>query len=321
MPLYMLSIDPLRIPVRRRFSSFFFFLVMGIFFLTMTGCARSITNHGLPTVMEMPPVPDSAESLKNLPEKTLEERGFSYLASGNLGLAELHFLAALKKGPHTPEVYAGLGETFRQQRKWSQAESAYEQALAMDPGNVRALLGTGKMYREQGQVNRALPFLLKARKAAPRNPEVLTEVAITCDATGDGSTAESLFQQVVAIKPESAAAHNNLGFHYLLTGHYAKAVTAFRRAAALAPENKVIQCNLATAAALDGNEKVAISLFTQNLGAAAAYNNIGYLFMVRGNDQKAAAALQRALDLDPRFYARAKSNLDRLQGTSAAPLP
>ena len=309
-----------RMPIRHGLSCSFF-LIMGVFVLGLTGCARSVTTHELPTVMETPPTSNSAESLKNLPTKTLEARGFHYLDSGNLGLAEIHFLAALKKGPHTPKLYVGLGETFRQQKKWSQAKLAYEQALTMKPDNTQALVGIGKMYREQGQANRALPYLLKARKSDPHNPEVLTELAIVCDAVGDDATAESLFHQVVNMKPESSAAYNNLGFRHLLTGHYDKAITAFSRAAALAPGNKLIQCNLATASALKGNEKTALTLFTQNLGSAAAYNNVGYLLMVRGNDQKAAAALQRALDLDPRFYVRAKNNLDRLRSETKPPAP
>ena len=71
--------------------------------------------------------------------------------------------------------------------------------------------------------------------------------------------------------------------------------------------------NLATALIHLEMEEKALKLFEKSIGKAAAYNNLGYIYMTKGEFEKAEKAFQQALQLNPRLYLRAKDNLTYLQ--------
>jgi Tfp pilus assembly protein PilF len=62
-----------------------------------------------------------------------------------------------------------------------------------------------------------------------------------------------------------------------------------------------------------GEREQALALFQKTLGPAAAWNNLGYILMTQGKKEQAEKAFRQALDLNPRFYANAKENLEKLQ--------
>ena len=81
---------------------------------------------------------------------------------------------------------------------------------------------------------------------------------------------------------------------------------------AIEPRNRMLQNNLATAYFLNGEETRAKEIFIKTLGEAAAWNNLGYLYMTQGKWEKSEQALKKAVDLNPQLYMRARENLARL---------
>jgi tetratricopeptide (TPR) repeat protein len=80
----------------------------------------------------------------------------------------------------------------------------------------------------------------------------------------------------------------------------------------LDPRNKKAQNNLATAFLLNGEDGKAIQIFENSVGKAAAYNNVGFLYMSKGLYDKAQKAFEEALAVNPVFYVKAHQNLKRL---------
>lgn len=64
---------------------------------------------------------------------------------------------AASRNPASTESdnFLGLGDKFREQKKWKAAEAAYKEAVKVWPGNVDALLELGFLYLDRNSVDEA----------------------------------------------------------------------------------------------------------------------------------------------------------------------
>ena len=145
---------------------------------------------------------------------------------------------------------------------------------------------------------------------------------------------ETLWSYAVSREPDSALAHNNLGFAYLNQGRLDEAEREIDTALRLKPEWDRAQANLAALLARQGRlEKAgearaqlghlyltrkdyaaAVTLFQKEVAArpgdAAAHNNLGVALLLRGEVGAAIQHFERAIAIDP-FHDRARRNLAR----------
>ncbi len=287
--------------------------------LFLGGCATTTMNAAnFPMVTpkeitEVPQPEDQSKKLENLSPGQLVANGQAHLEVGNIPLAKLHFLTAMKKAPDSYPAYIALASTLEMEGSRNKAGEVYSLVLQKQPENLEALVGIGRLFREQGNTEKALEQFKAANNVDSTNVEVLTEMAITYDLLGKEPLAEVLYLTVVGLRPQLASAYNNLGFNYLLQKRYDKAISNLRLAMVKDPGNKRIINNLATAYALHGDQNKALELFEQAQDKPAAYNNLGYLYLAKGQKEKAKEALQLALESNPAFYVRAKENLKRIE--------
>ena len=99
---------------------------------------------------------------------------------------------------------------------------------------------------------------------------------------GQPDEAARAFERAVAINPEFAAAHQNLGVFHASRGDLPRALVHLKRAAELAPDS------------------------------AEVLGDLGALFGQAGQIEEGIRVLQRALELRP-DYAPARENLQRLE--------
>ena len=304
--------------MRYRTLQVFFLLFTAIGLLLMSGCAprtRIVAAH--PVLEKKTTEVDPAKKLENLPVEVLIDKGRAYLEQENLPLAQLHLVKALTKSSDNIELYQLLGELFVKQNQLDKAKTAYAEVLKLSSGNPSALLGLGKVYRSEGDCVEAGNYLQQAQQLAPDNPEVLTEMAICQDTLAQSPQAEELYLRATELRPLNPSSFNNLGFHYLIQGAYPQAIDAFLTGARLKPEDRLIKNNLAAAYILNGDEVRGLSLFENSIGAAGAYNNVGYIYMVQNRWQRAETAFVKAMELSPSYYVKAAKNLDYLKRISA----
>jgi tetratricopeptide (TPR) repeat protein len=107
---------------------------------------------------------------------------------------------------------------------------------------------------------------------------------------GDAQTASVHLRQALALKPDTAEAHNDLGNALVELGSLAEAVDHYRQALRLAP-NSVL-----------------------------AHSNLGGALAMLGRIEEARAELREALRIMP-SYAPARENLRRLEGAPNPPAP
>ncbi len=307
------------LPVKKTVHPLFAFgtVVLGIFVLsscTTTVSSRKDTFHKTQelAIKEMPE--DAKGKISNLSYPELITKGKEHLRNGNTQLSRLHFAFALKNNPDSADALIGLGTIAYQENKIAEAGKLFSLALEKAPENARAMLYLGKIAREQADLTTSLQWLNKAAELKPKDPEILTELAITNDTIGQEhlAYAEPLYRKVVEIRPNSSAAHNNLAFNLLLQGRYVEAIETFAKALTISPQNARTKNNLATAYLLNNEKEKALALYEGSVGKAAAYNNLGYIYMTQGNWDQAEKAFKMALAINPVFYTKAQQNLERL---------
>lgn len=257
----------------------------------------------------------SAEQGGGFAQKSTEElisAGFSYVNTGNLPLAKLHFATVLKREPDNLWAQIGLGEISYLAANYRDALNSFQNANAIDQENLTAILGQVKTMRRQNNLEGAIERLKRAREFAPDDTRITTELAITYDLQGKDDLAGELFREVSQKIPDQASALNNLGVDQIFNKQYREAIVSLKQALQLQPDDEQVSNNMAMALALAGEEAQALTFFTKTVGEAAAWNNLGYLYMTQGRLDDAERALRRAQDLNPKYYPKAQENLERL---------
>jgi Flp pilus assembly protein TadD len=292
-------------------------ILVGTTLACLAGCSETVRKVR-PMVTEAPAFaqsgkPGDESSLAQKNPQELVIAGFAYLAAGNASLARLHFVYALKRDPKSSAAYLGLADIDYRSRDYPSALLKYQKAEELQRDNLEAILGQAQVHRQMGKLNLANEQVSRAMKIAPNDIRVLNELAINYDLQGEEKLAAPLYREIALKNPEQAAPFNNIGVNYLSQGRYAEAIVNLSKAYLLDEKDERIRNNLAMAFALYGQENQALKLFTKTLGEAAAWNNLGYLYMTQGHYEDAERALKKALELNPKFYERAQENLDRLE--------
>jgi len=296
----------------------FFLISLSTISLFCAGCtetSRRVRHHIIDTPTYSSDVigADSTGGLSQKNSKEMTSAGFAYLAAGNVTMARMHFISALKKNESTPWAYIGLGDISYQTGDYLSAQANYDKASSLDESNLAAILGLSQSLRQQGKTKEAIERLEKAKALDPNDVSVLTEQAINYDLQGKEQLAAPIYLEIAKRTPEQASAFNNIGVNELSQTHYAEAISNFSKAYLLDSKNVRIANNLAMAFALYGQQDQALKLFTKTIGIPAAWNNLGYIYMTQGKFDEAEIALNKAIELNPKFYERAQVNLDRLE--------
>ena len=185
--------------------------------------------------------------------------------------AETAYLQALQDDAKDADVYNSLGAVYEAQGRPREAETAYRQALALASDHTRARLNLGNLLR------RVQRF----------------------------AEAKSLFLAVLASDPRPAIqyeGHYYLGYLHLDQRDYLLAYDFFATALKSQQRAKGFYA-LANACHHLGRQDEQIRHLRQAVGLdsefAAAYRNLGVLYLQRGEYAPAEEALRRALRLEP----------------------
>ena len=211
--------------------------------------------------------------------------------------AETAYLQALQDDAGDADVYNSLGAVYEAQQRPREAETAYRQALALASDHTRARLNLGNFLRgeqrfaeaeflflkalandprpamqyeghyylgylhlDQRDYLRAYDFFATALKAEQR-AKGFYALANACHHLGRQDEQIRHLRQAVALDPEFAAAHRNLGALYLQRGEHSLAEEALRRALKLEPDVAIAHYNLGVLYMHTGRRELARTAF------------------------------------------------------------
>jgi tetratricopeptide (TPR) repeat protein/serine/threonine protein kinase len=132
------------------------------------------------------------------------------------------------------------------------------------------------------------------------------------DAFGRIEQGIGFYRAALAVRPQSAVVHNNVGFALFAQGRLAEAVDEFRNAIALCPEHAGAHCSLGTALCKQGQAAEAVEVLRKAIALKPDYPlphcSLGTALQEQGKLAEAEAAFRKAIALRP-HYPEAHYNL------------
>ena len=175
-----------------------------------------------------------------------------------------------------------------------------------------ALVALAVGHHRAGRLPEAAEAYRKILAVRPDIAEVHNDLGILLAQQGQLDQARPRFEQAIALKPAFVEAHNNLGNVLRDLGKLTEAAARFRQTLALRPDNFQAHNNLGNVLLNLGQLNEAAACFAQTIALrpdyAEAHSNLGIVFWRQGRHDEAAARFEQAIALRP-DYAEAHSNL------------
>lgn len=163
----------------------------------------------------------------------------------------------------------------------------------------------GRLFEAQGAIHKAIEQYKLATLTNHFFGDAYHRLGLLLCRVGMHDEAIVALQRAAELKHDSAIVRNNLGFCFLLAERWFEAEQAFREAIALRPDFARAHVNLGIALSKQGRFDDAFDAFAQVLPETDAYYNVGLMLAGEGRMADAAEAFQHALDIDPGFTAAA----------------
>ncbi|MDR3516064.1 MAG: tetratricopeptide repeat protein [Azospirillaceae bacterium] len=130
--------------------------------------------------------------------------------------------------------FLALAHQFHRLGVLGQADTAYQQALAADPGRIDALHGLAVLRLAVNDATAALALLTKAVAQAPQRCDVALDLALAFETAGRADMALRVYRRVLTCDPTLTIAWYNSAL-LLAAGAAPTALAAYRRATQVEP--------------------------------------------------------------------------------------
>ena len=159
-----------------------------------------------------------------------------------------HAQRALAGAPHRAFLHRLASIACFHQGYKRPARHHAAEAIRLEPNDAMNWYHLGRMHYQDGQNALGAQHARHARELAPHNADILNLLAL-CEADGPLPRIR-LYEQALALDPENAVVHNNVGVHHLnhaqSAADYARAAGFFRRALEIDPTDAQARRNLRT---------------------------------------------------------------------------
>jgi tetratricopeptide (TPR) repeat protein len=206
--------------------------------------------------------------------------------------------ARLPPDPALAQMFS-LAVRHHQSGRLQEAQSLYQQALALDPHHAPSLHYLGVLAMQAGRADTAVELIGRAIALEARNPESHYNIALALRALGRMDEVIAHCRRAVALKPDYADAHLNLGNALKQEGKLDEAAASYRRLAHLRRDSADAHFNLANVLVEQNKPKDAIAAYERTLALkpdhAQALNNLGTVLLNSGRGSEAVGCFQRAV--------------------------
>jgi tetratricopeptide (TPR) repeat protein len=111
------------------------------------------------------------------------------------------------------EEWLAVARTYEAERQtWPDALYAYEQVLRIDPQRAEAVINSGTLHYEQGDLTAAAECFAKAVALQPTDALAQFNLGSVLDESGRLEDARHHLRQAVSLNPDYSDAHYNLAF-------------------------------------------------------------------------------------------------------------
>jgi Tfp pilus assembly protein PilF/cell division septation protein DedD len=295
------------------------------------GCAshdvRSNYEKLLEKQMEMEMANARTEKLapNKLPKMTDREHerlGDAHFRREKFGRAYVQYDKARRLNPKNVRIRYKIGLLFLAKGLSKEAIAEFQEVLKEEPRNALAYEGMGLAMLQSGQPEAAKRRFLQALALDPNLWKAHTFLGIIYNSQNLPEAALREHKTAILLEPKKEILHNNLGISYALMGEHDNALRAFDKALESKTSHDKIYNNLGLVLSRLRRYEEALEAFKKGGSEAQAYNNLGCVYLQQGDYDKAIRSFEKAMELSPRFYARANDNLEKARSLflSKAPL-
>jgi hypothetical protein len=162
--------------------------------------------------------PEAADPADNLDWMRWNNLGIALLDQTQYAEAVAAFNEVVKLRPDYADAYTNVGLTEIVWEKYDSARMAIKRALALDPGNARALYYDGLLQRRAGNTKQEIADFRKVVEMFPESRDARRELGITYYQQNDNPAALEQFEALQKIDPDDLTAHYNLSILYRRMG-------------------------------------------------------------------------------------------------------
>ena len=288
---------------------------------SLPGCAWFGPDAAQREVLEARRARSEAVDPEPPKRKTVEERlaeADRLLADGRGGEAVWRYAQAARQEPENPTPRARIG-FVEVSRDPERAEAIFAEIVREHPDSAEAHAGLGLARFAQDRLDPARASLERAVELDPDSASALYWLAVVCDLQGEHERARELDERALTLSPKDARIVNNLGVSYLVAGEFARAEARFREALLLDPDDPALHNNLGLALGRQRRYRGALDEFLRGGTEQAAHNNLGYVYYLNGDPEKAIEHYERSLSLGGGDRLTVVKNLQAAQAAMAAP--
>ncbi len=217
----------------------------------------------------------------------------------------------LKANADSADAYYLLGLQGLAEKKYKEADAAFQKVSQLSPSNIRGLLGRVETQLQQNQPDAALKILQDESAKSPERTDLLLNIANVSARAGRYDQAIAYYQQVLGKLDPNARSRSDLymriGEAQRRKGDYSGAIASLQKAKEIQPENMttlvtmgiVLDTNLNRWAEAKTVYEAILKVEPQN---AVALNNLAFIIAEHGGDlddalTKATRAKQAMPDL------------------------
>ncbi len=146
--------------------------------------------------------------LKKLPDNIflLNLIGSCYLNLGNLKMASDTFVYIINLDNKNIAAYNNLGNVFKAQKKFKDAEINYRKALEINPSFTNAIVNLGNLFFEINDYQKAIENYLKALKIDNKLSLAHYNLGLVYQSIGEFKNSQKEFEKVLEINPANTNA-------------------------------------------------------------------------------------------------------------------
>ncbi len=130
--------------------------------------------------------------------------------------------------PAAAEPRVALGRTLTRKRDFDGAESAFREALGLEPRNVDAWIGLAQLEMARRRTPETIAALDQGLAAVPGELRLLNAKGVVLDKGGRHKEAQALYRQALEGAPRNQMLRNNLGRSLALDGQKEEALAILR---------------------------------------------------------------------------------------------
>ena len=211
-----------------------------------------------------------------------------------------------------------LAEAYLDEGLLPFAFQMYQEIQSIKPNDSLAEVGVARVWDKWGDFGLAYQHAERAVLLDPKSAEALEALARVHLHRNQIDQALSAFLSALEIKPQSASLLSNTGYVFLKRGDLIQARVFLERA--IAEDGTLVEAhnNLGIVLARMGEANQALSEFLAVNEPAAAFNNLGVVYMEQKRFAEARDVFRRALLLEP-GHKKAQANL--IEAEARVPRP